>query len=112
MPDGLPPLTSTGEEGAHLTGLPAKPIPASTTMTYSSAPVLRDLKKEAAVFLPAAVRQQKKNADAIQKIQQDAEKAGIEVGGSAIKVNAAPQVNAAPDLIDAEYEQFRQELGE
>ncbi|KAF3937141.1 hypothetical protein ABW19_dt0207047 [Dactylella cylindrospora] len=90
LPSGPPPIPqlqigrkATEPLPAHLTGLPSKPG-ANTTIpnkpvvtTYSSAPVMRDLKKEAAVFVPAAVRGQKKVQDAIEKIKKDAEDLSI-----------------------------------
>ncbi|KAK6330066.1 hypothetical protein TWF718_003494 [Orbilia javanica] len=95
LPTGPPPLKQLqiGRKDAeplpaHLKGLPSKPGAAGTesgtkapqpvVTTYSSAPVMRDLRKEAAVFMPAAVQRQKKVADAIEKIKKDAEDLNIE----------------------------------
>ncbi|RVD89013.1 uncharacterized protein DFL_000037 [Arthrobotrys flagrans] len=96
LPTGPPPLKQLqiGRKDveplpAHLTGLPSKPGTAGTetgapkvtqpvVTTYSSAPVMRDLRKEATVFMPAAVQRQKKVADAIEKIKKDAEDLNIE----------------------------------
>ncbi|KAF3170804.1 hypothetical protein TWF225_009793 [Orbilia oligospora] len=96
LPTGPPPLKQLqiGRKDveplpAHLTGLPSKPGVAGTeagapkvaqpvVTTYSSAPVMRDLRKEATVFMPAAVKKQKKIADAIEKIKKDAEDLNIE----------------------------------
>ncbi|KAJ6261610.1 hypothetical protein Dda_4280 [Drechslerella dactyloides] len=97
LPAGPPPLLQlqigrkeTGQLAAHLTGLPAKPSESSASAsqqpgaaqpvvtTYSSAPVMRDLKKEAAVFTPAAVHRQKKVQAAIDKIKRDAEDLSID----------------------------------
>lgn len=89
LPSGPPPIkqlqigrVETEALPGHLTGLPAKPGSASSSATaqpaqpvvteYSSAPVMRDLKKEAAVFMPAAVRQQRKVNEALEKIKKDA----------------------------------------
>ncbi|EWC47532.1 hypothetical protein DRE_00500 [Drechslerella stenobrocha 248] len=95
LPPGLPPVpqlqigrNDVGPLAAHLTGLPSKPGAAvapnsqlqarPVVTTYSSAPVMRDLKKEAAVFMPAAVHRQKKVQAAIDKIKQDAEDLSID----------------------------------
>ncbi|KAF3915783.1 hypothetical protein ABW20_dc0110008 [Dactylellina cionopaga] len=94
LPTGPPPIPQLqiGRKDAdplpaHLTGLPSKPGAARVdaarasqpvVTTYSSAPVMRDLKKEAAVFMPAVVQKQKKVADAIEKIKRDAEDMSIE----------------------------------
>ncbi|KAK6514679.1 hypothetical protein TWF281_004876 [Arthrobotrys megalospora] len=94
LPTGPPPLKQLqiGRKDveplpAHLTGLPSRPGAANTAApkvaqpvvtTYSSAPVMRDLRKEAAVFMPAAVQRQKKVTDAIEKIKKDAEDLNIE----------------------------------
>lgn len=113
LPEGPPPASAYADAGAHLTGLPQKPqtapaLPATTT--YESAPVLRNLKKEATRFVPAAIHRQKKQSDAIQKIRKDAEAAGIET--SKLATTSTMMVNPAPDLIDTEYEQFQQEIGD
>ena len=54
--------------------------------------MMRDLQKEATVFLPAALQRQKKAAEAIQKIRKDAERAGIMSNYSEGTVEAAPDV--------------------
>ncbi|EPS45973.1 hypothetical protein H072_54 [Dactylellina haptotyla CBS 200.50] len=92
LPDGPPPLPQLqigrkdGEPlAAHLTGLPSRPgassaeaVPSKPVVTtYSSAPVMRDLRKEAMLFMPAAVQRQKKVTDAIEKIKKDAEDLNI-----------------------------------
>ncbi|KAK6525139.1 hypothetical protein TWF694_005285 [Orbilia ellipsospora] len=92
LPTGPPPILQLqiGRKdseplAAHLTGLPSKPgasgssaPPKPVVTTYSSAPVMRDLRKEAVAFMPAAVQRQKKVADAIEKIKKDAEDLNIE----------------------------------
>jgi len=113
LPEGPPPASAYADAGAHLTGLPQKPQMAPAvpvTTTYESAPVLRDLKKEATRFVPVAIHRQKKQSDAIQKIRKDAEAAGIETSG--ISTRSTMMVNPAPDLMETEYEQFQQELDE
>jgi hypothetical protein len=58
MPRDTPPPIPGQPRKAH--ALPAKPVPAAPAQTvYSSAPQLRDLKKEATRFMPAAVAAQK-----------------------------------------------------
>lgn len=58
MPRDTPPPIPDQPRKAH--ALPAKPVPAAPAQTvYSSAPQLRDLKKEATRFMPAAVAAQK-----------------------------------------------------
>ena len=53
-----PQIGSDGHRRPH--ALPSKPVPAAPAQTvYSSAPQLRDLKKEAVRFMPSAVAQQK-----------------------------------------------------
>lgn len=55
------PFDSQVPPGGH--PLPSKPPPpAAPQLVYSSAPQLRDLKKEATQFVPAAVRQKQKQA--------------------------------------------------
>lgn len=58
MPRDTPPPIPAQPRKAH--GLPAKPVPAAPAQTvYSSAPQLRDLKKEAVRFMPSVVAAQK-----------------------------------------------------
>jgi hypothetical protein len=58
MPRDTPPPIPGQPRKAH--ALPAKPVPAAPAQTvYSSAPQLRDLKKEATRFMPSAVAAQK-----------------------------------------------------
>ena len=58
MPRDTPPPIPGQPRKAH--ALPTKPVPAAPAQTvYSSAPQLRDLKKEATRFMPAAVAAQK-----------------------------------------------------
>lgn len=58
MPRDTPPPIPGQQRKAH--ALPAKLVPAAPAQTvYSSAPQLRDLKKEATRFMPAAVAAQK-----------------------------------------------------
>ncbi|KAM0722284.1 hypothetical protein Q7P37_001725 [Cladosporium fusiforme] len=58
MPRDTPPPIPNQPRKAH--DLPAKPVPAVPAQTvYSSAPQLRDLKKEAVRFMPSAVAAQK-----------------------------------------------------
>jgi hypothetical protein len=58
MPRDTPPPIPGQPRKSH--ALPAKPVPAAPAQTvYSSAPQLRDLKKEATRFMPSAVAAQK-----------------------------------------------------
>lgn len=122
MPEGAPPSLHKklraeppkGPRQAH--ELPSKPVAPIVQTTYESAPILRDLRKEAAAFVPAAV---KRNIEA-QKAKEEraAEQANAEGrvnqdenGGMTTAQALAKRINAAPD-VDDEFTRFQAEIEE
>ena len=105
-PGPLPPLP--GEKN-----LP--PVPEAKT-TYESAPVLRDLRKEAAAFVPVAVKRKLEAQKALHPQdsggQGEEEAVGMAVAmgeGGQDKLRLMPIVNAAPD-VDEEIRRFNVEM--
>ncbi|KAG0642429.1 hypothetical protein HOY80DRAFT_633335 [Tuber brumale] len=128
MPAGTPPplpMTTTtttmrawprGPRTAHQ--LPEKPAPAPAPApaqtTYSAAPVLRDLRKEAAVFVPAAVKR-KMFVGKAARGEGDGDGDGdgeeeVEVEGE-VEGFVRKRINAAPE-VDMEFSQFQAEMEE
>jgi hypothetical protein len=80
MPRDTPPPIPGQPRKAH--ALPAKPVPAAPAQTvYSSAPQLRDLKKEATRFMPAAVAAQKARIKGQGKLLEPEEADRLEKAG-------------------------------
>jgi hypothetical protein len=80
MPRDTPPPIPGQPWKAH--ALPAKPVPAAPAQTvYSSAPQLRDLKKEATRFMPAAVAAQKARIKGQGKLLEPEEADRLEKAG-------------------------------
>jgi hypothetical protein len=80
MPRDTPPPILGQPRKAH--ALPAKPVPAAPAQTvYSSAPQLRDLKKEATRFMPAAVAAQKARIKGQGKLLEPEEADRLEKAG-------------------------------
>lgn len=90
--------------------------------TYESAPILRDLRKEAAAFVPVAVKRKLEAQKALQPQdsgeqaeqggQGEGEAVGMAVamgGGGQDKLRLMPIVNAAPD-VDEEIRRFNVEM--
>lgn len=121
-----PQIGSDGRRMPH--ALPARPeAPAPPQTIYSSAPQLRDLKKEAVRFMPSVVAQQKnrvkgqgrllepEEAERLEKAgYMDAKKAAdvaeMEAGHEQIVANVKAQ---GEDLeLDAEMRQFESEMGQ
>jgi hypothetical protein len=106
--------------------LPAKPVPAAPAQTvYSSAPQLRDLKKEATRFMPAAVAAQKartkgqgrllepEEADRLEKAGYMAAQKAAEAGEKEERLKQMEQQVKAPATrqdIDMEEETRRFEM--
>lgn len=123
MPEGTPPPlhnqkppveSQKGPRQPH--ELPSKPAAPVVQTTYESAPVLRDLRKEATAFVPAIV---KRNIEA-QKAKEEraAEYASAEErvnqnedGNMATARPLAKKINAAPD-VDDEFTRFQAEMEE
>ncbi|KAF8540211.1 hypothetical protein BDD12DRAFT_804705 [Trichophaea hybrida] len=99
---------------------PLPPLPGETPppkqevkITYESAPVLRDLRKEAAAFVPVAVKRMLEAQRAQQKSEEEEaaanEAATTEQGATSLgfvtKINAAPDVN-----VDEEMRRFNVEM--
>ncbi|CAK1354935.1 unnamed protein product [Cercospora beticola] len=122
-----PQLGPDGQRVPH--ALPSKPAvspPAAPQLVYSSAPQLRDLKKEATKFVPAAVRQKQKQAkgqgrllepEEIDELERAgyyaAQKAAEEAGREADAEQTTAAVNAlAGDDVDLEQQlkQFEEEM--
>ncbi|KAK4890041.1 hypothetical protein LTR27_011260 [Elasticomyces elasticus] len=109
--------------------LPSKPIPVTPAQTtYSSAPQIRDLKKEATRFMPAIVSQQRKRvkgqgrllepeeADKLEKsgyvaAQKAADEASLEARFEQVSSEVRAEGLAGKDL-DEEARRFEEELGE
>ncbi|KAK4635200.1 hypothetical protein CLAFUW4_00389 [Fulvia fulva] len=121
-----PQIGPDGQRVPH--ALPTKPVAAAAPqVVYTSAPQLRDLKKEATKFVPSAVRQKQKQvkgnsgrlleAEEIDKL----EKSGYYAAGQAAKAaelearfdQTAHEVAAeAPDVdMDEEMRRFEQDIG-
>ena len=109
------PSSRKGPDGQRMPhGLPEKPKPPEPAQTvYSSAPQLRDLKKEAVQFVPSVVAQQKKRAkgegrllepEEIEKLEKAgyfaAKKAAQEAGMEAGTNQVRSEVEAGGDQYD------------
>ncbi|KAA8900498.1 hypothetical protein FN846DRAFT_958803 [Sphaerosporella brunnea] len=105
--------------------LPPGPLPAlpgepkqEVKTTYEAAPVMRDLRKEAAAFVPVTVKRKLETQKASQ--QQKSEEDTAEGGGTAAPEEASvaqaafvPRVNAAPEVdVDEEMRRFNVEIQE
>jgi hypothetical protein len=124
MPRDTPPPIPGQPRKAH--ALPAKPGPAAPAQTvYSSAPQLRDLKKEATRFMPAAVAAQKarvkgqgrllepEEADRLEKVGYLAAEKAAEAGEEEERFKQLAQEAKAPlqnQDIDMEEEARRFEM--
>jgi hypothetical protein len=124
MPRDTPPPIPGQPRKAH--ALPTKPVPAAPAQTvYSSAPQLRDLKKEATRFMPAAVAAQKarvkgqgrllepEEADRLEKAGYLAAQKAAEAGEKEERFNQLAQEAKAPlqsQDIDMEEEARRFEM--
>lgn len=123
MPEGTPPplhhqksLVESQKGPRQPHELPSKPVAPVVQTTYESAPILRDLRKEAAAFVPAAV---KRNIEA-QKAKEEraAEYANTEEsanqnedGNMTTTRSFTKKINAAPD-VDDEFTRFQAEMEE
>ena len=128
MPRDTPPPIPGQPRKAH--ALPAKPVPtAPAQIVYSSAPQLRDLKKEATRFMPAAVAAQKartkgqgkllepEEADRLEKAGYMAAKKAADAGEKQQRLQQMEQQIRAPATnqdIDMEEEtrRFEREMAE
>jgi hypothetical protein len=124
MPRDTPPPIPGQPRKAH--ALPVKPVPAAPAQTvYSSAPQLRDLKKEATRFMPAAVAAQKarikgqgrllepEEADRLEKAGYLAAEKAAEAGEKEERFNQLAQEAKAPlqnQDVDMEEEARRFEM--
>lgn len=122
-----PQVGPDGQRVPH--ALPAKPAAPAQTV-YSSAPQIRDLKKEAVKFMPTAVAAQKKRVqgegrllepDEIDRLEKSgyyaAQKATEEAGLEAGHENAATQIRAAGKEaegldLDEEARRFEEEIND
>lgn len=120
-----PQLGPDGQRQPH--ALPSKPVPlAPAQVVYSSAPQLRDLKKEAVRFVPSVVSQQKKRVkgegrllepEEIERLEKAGyyaaqkaagaagQEAGYEQEGAEIKAQANPDID-----MDEEMRKFEAEM--
>lgn len=122
MPEGTPPplprqqkAESEAREGPRQPhALPEKPATPVVKTTYESAPVLRDLRKEAAAFVPAAVKR-KLEAQKAKEEREAEERKVMEQDTAAGELTAAQvismRINAAPD-VDEEMTRFQAEVEE
>lgn len=124
MPRDTPPPIPGQPRKAH--ALPAKPVPAAPAQTvYSSAPQLRDLKKEATRFMPSAVAAQKartkgqgrllepEEADRLEKAGYMAAQKAAEAGEKEERLKQMEQQVKAPATrqdVDMEEETRRFEM--
>jgi hypothetical protein len=95
--------------------LPPKPAPMPVKTTYESAPILRDLRKEAAALVPVAVKR-KLEAEKAAKMKAEEEKAQQGTGSAAQEGDGGgllvmKKINAAPD-VDEELSRFQAEMEE
>lgn len=100
---------------------PLPPLPGETPppkqeakITYESAPVLRDLRKEAAAFVPVAVKRKLEAQKA--QLKSEEEEAASEAAAATTEQGATglgfvTKVNAAPDVnVDEEMKRFNVEM--
>lgn len=118
MPPGTPPplpkeAWPRGPRTAH--ELPEKPVTAPAQTTYAAAPILRDLRKEVAVFVPAAVKKKMlvERAARGEEEDEEEEKGGNGDGGGEEEERefVRKKINAAPD-VDVEFSKFQAEMEE
>lgn len=115
MPPGTPPplpkeAWPRGPRTAH--ELPEKPVTAPAQTTYAAAPILRDLRKEAAVFVPAAVKRKMLVERAEQGEEEEEGMGGDgDEGGEEEERGFVRKINAAPD-VDVEFSKFQAEMEE
>jgi len=87
----------------------APPPKPETKTTYESAPVMRDLRKEAAAFVPAAVKRKMEQEKAQKSLEHDEE--DVEQGGNGGAASVGILINAAPDVdVDREMSRFHAEI--
>lgn len=112
-----PQIGPDGQRMPH--ALPAKPVVAAPQLVYSSAPQLRDLKKEATKFVPAAVRQKQKQVkgqgrllepEEIDKLEQagyyaHAKKAADEAGEEVARLEGTDEVD-----MELQLKQFEEQM--
>lgn len=123
MPEGTPPPlhnqkppaeSQKGPRQPH--ELPPKPVVPVVQTTYESAPILRDLRKEAAAFVPAAVKRKIEARKAREeRAAEDAIAEGrVNQNGDGDMTTAealTKRINAAPD-VDDEFTRFQAEMEE
>ncbi|PUU77531.1 WW domain binding protein 11-domain-containing protein [Tuber borchii] len=120
MPPGTPPplpkeAWPRGPRTAH--ELPEKPATAPAQTTYAAAPILRDLRKEAAVFVPAAVKKKMlveraaRGEEEEEAAEEEAEAEGGDGEGEEKGGFVRKKINAAPD-VDVEFSKFQAEMEE
>ncbi|KAL7272342.1 hypothetical protein RUND412_004851 [Rhizina undulata] len=120
LPPGTPPPLihkfPRGPRQPH--ALPPKPVVAPVQTTYEAAPIVRDLRKEAAAFVPAVVKRKLEAEKATKQGEQaikEEEAAGAEdeegegVGVAGALATGRMVVNAAPD-VDEEMTRFQVEM--
>jgi hypothetical protein len=80
--------------------------------TYEAAPVLRDLRREAAAFVPVAVKRKLEAQKALQQGEEaQAEGEGADQEGATPQPVFVPRVNAAPEVdVDEELRRFNVEV--
>nr|POE79683.1 protein saf1 [Quercus suber] len=121
-----PQIGPDGQRVPH--GLPAKPVAAAPAQTvYSSAPQLRDLKKEAVRFMPSVVAQQKNRVKGQGRLLEPEEVDRLEKAGYMDAKNASEEASResrhaqiAANLeaqgedadLDEEMRKFENELGD
>ncbi|RPB24414.1 hypothetical protein L211DRAFT_837332 [Terfezia boudieri ATCC MYA-4762] len=119
MPEGSPPpLPPPAQRQRQPHALPPKPVAAQAVMTYEAKPVVRDLRKEAAAFVPVAVKRRmvttqttaKAEGGEGGKVDKDEDEKVSSVGVLGMgHLNAAPEIGKKME-VDEEYERFQREM--
>lgn len=93
-----PQMSADGTRVPH--ALPSKPLPAAAPAqtVYSSAPQLRDLKKEAVKFMPAAVAQQHRRAKGEGRLLEPEEIDRLEKAGYTAANKAAEEADREAEI--------------
>lgn len=115
LPNQKPPTESPGgPRQPHV--LPSKPVAPAVQTTYESAPILRDLRKEAAAFVPAIIKRkiEAQKAKEVKAAEEATPEEGMDQNGGDGMNTArvlAKRINAAPD-VDDEFTRFQAEMEE
>ncbi|KAF8448580.1 hypothetical protein BGX38DRAFT_1270175 [Terfezia claveryi] len=119
MPEGTPPpLPPSTQRQRQPHALPPKPAAVQAVMTYEAKPMVRDLRKEAAAFVPVAVKRRMvttqttagEEGGKVGKVDGDEDEKVSSLGGLGMgQINAAPEIGKKIE-VDVEYERFQREM--